>query len=53
MSRYFMYRVCCWSVNPLYLPDGIVWSTGIGVIDAAEAIVEEAVGNSNIPPKGE
>lgn len=35
------------------LPGTIAWSTGIGVIDAAEHIVEEAVGNANIPPKEE
>jgi prepilin-type N-terminal cleavage/methylation domain-containing protein len=27
----------------------IPWATGIGMLDAAEAIVEEAVGNGNIP----
>lgn len=29
------------------------WSTGIGVLDAADAIVAEAVGNANIAPKTE
>lgn len=33
------------------LPDSIFWSTAIGVIDAAENIVAEAVGNANIPAK--
>jgi hypothetical protein len=31
--------------TPLY------WSTGIGIIEAAETIVAEAVANANIPPK--
>lgn len=33
------------------IPDSIYWSTAIGIIDAAETIVAEAVGNANIPPK--
>lgn len=28
----------------------IWWSTGIGIIDAAEKMVQEAVSNGNIPP---
>lgn len=28
------------------------WSTGIALAEAAEKIVEEAVSNGNIPPKG-
>jgi len=27
------------------------WSTGIGIMDAADAIVQEAVNNANIAPK--
>ncbi len=33
------------SDSPLY------WSTGIGILEAAQNIVEEAVINANIPPK--
>jgi hypothetical protein len=29
----------------------LYWSTGIGIIEAAETIVAEAVENANIPPK--
>jgi hypothetical protein len=35
----------------LNLAAGIYWSTAIGVIEAAEKLVEEAVANANIPPK--
>lgn len=34
--------VCC------HLDSEIYWSTGIGVIEAAESIVGEALGNANI-----
>jgi hypothetical protein len=34
-------------LNPI-----ISWSTAIGVIEAAQTIVEEAIANANIPPKG-
>lgn len=33
-----------------HIPNAIYWSTAIGIIEAAEHIVEEAVGNANIPP---
>lgn len=33
----------------LNLPVSLEWSTAIGVIDAAQTIVEEAVSNGNIP----
>jgi len=29
------------------------WSTGIGILEAAELIIEEAVSNANIAPKNE
>lgn len=36
-------------VNNAGLPEHISWSTGIGIIEAAEYLVEEAVSNGNIP----
>lgn len=36
-----------WNIDKTKIP----WSTGIGLIDAAEKIVEEAVSNGNIPDK--
>lgn len=37
----------CWNLDKTKIP----WSTGIGLIEAAQRIVEEAVGNGNIPDK--
>lgn len=33
-----------------HMPSGIYWSTGIGIIEAADHIVEEADANANIDP---
>lgn len=35
----------------LNLPATLYWSTAIGIIESAEKVVDEAVGNANIPPK--
>lgn len=40
-----------WVLNTLSSTD-LYWSTGIGIIEAAENIVAEAVENANIPPEG-
>lgn len=39
-----------WILNTLSSTD-LYWSTGIGIIEAAENIVAEAVANGNIPPE--
>lgn len=39
-----------WILNTLSSTE-LYWSTGIGIIEAAENIVAEAVANANIPPK--
>ena len=41
-----------WVVNSLSITK-LYWSTGIGILEAAENIVAEAVANGNIPPEGD
>jgi hypothetical protein len=41
-----------WVLNSLSGTE-LYWSTGIGILEAAQNIVAEAVANANIPPKEE